>query len=32
MTAKTFMPFADKIPVSRETVAATDRGLNLVVT
>jgi hypothetical protein len=32
MTAKTFRPLADKMPVSRETVALTDRGLTFVVT
>ena len=31
ITAKTFMPFADKMPVRRETVSVTDLGLTLVV-
>ena len=31
ITAKTFMPFADRMPVRRETVSVTDLELTLVV-
>jgi hypothetical protein len=31
ITAKIFRPFADKMPVRRETVSVTDLGLTLVV-
>jgi hypothetical protein len=30
ITVRAFTPLAGKIPVSRETVAATDRGFSLV--